>query len=162
MVKSKSGKKVRSKAKTKSKTKSKKKKPIARKAKVTTQPRASSRKVAGKKVHRAAKKKRSSKPANEIHSPEPSTLGGRIFPTQRRSTKGEIATRSAGQSGDVQGLSRRAVVDSESVEELLEEGQALEAAAISAIENAPDPDEAEVTTHEVPEDDVPEEYTDED
>jgi hypothetical protein len=162
MVKNKSAKKVRSKTKTKSKTKSKTKKPTVRKAKVTSQPKASSRRVSGKKVGRAAKKKRSSKPANEIHSPEPSTLGGRIFPTQRVSTKGEIATRSAGQSGDLQGLSRRALVDSESVDELLEEGQAFEATAVRAIEDAPDPDEAEVTTHEVPEDDVPEEYTDED
>ena len=62
----------------------------------------------------------------------------------------------------MQGLSRKAVVDSESVEELVEEGQAREAAAISGVENAPDPDEAEVHTRQVPEDDVPEEYTDND
>jgi len=48
------------------------------------------------------------------------------------------------------------------VEELLEEGQAREAAAISGVEDARDPDEAEVFTREVPEDDVPKEYTDED
>jgi hypothetical protein len=53
-------------------------------------------------------------------------------------------------------------VDSESVEELLEEGQAREAAAISGVEDAPDPDQAEVHTREVPVDDVPEEYTDKD
>ena len=53
-------------------------------------------------------------------------------------------------------------MDSESVEELVEEGQAREAAAISGVEDAPDPDEAEVRTRQVPEDDVPEEYTDED
>ena len=58
--------------------------------------------------------------------------------------------------------SRRPLADSESVDELLEEGQALEAAAISGVEDAPDPDEGEVVTHEVPEDDVPEEYLDED
>jgi hypothetical protein len=62
----------------------------------------------------------------------------------------------------VQGLSRRSIADSESVEELLEEGQAREAAAISGVENALDPDQAEVHTREVPEDDVPEEYRDED
>jgi hypothetical protein len=62
----------------------------------------------------------------------------------------------------VQGLSRKAVVDSESVEELLEEGQAREAAAISGVEDSHDPDQAEVRTREVPEDDVPEEYTEND
>jgi len=64
---------------------------------------------------------------------------------------------SAGQSGDTQGLSRVADVDSESVEELVEEGQAAEAAVISGVENA-DADEGEVTTKQVPEDDVPPEY----
>jgi hypothetical protein len=69
---------------------------------------------------------------------------------------------SGGQSGDTQGLSRRHLADSESVEELLEEGQYMEAEAVSGVENAKDPDEGEVTTREVPEDDVPEEYTDRD
>jgi hypothetical protein len=63
-----------------------------------------------------------------------------------------------GQSGDTQGLSNLAEADSESVEELAEEGQYFEAAVVSGIENAPDADEGEVTTHEVPEDDVPLEY----
>lgn len=69
---------------------------------------------------------------------------------------------SAGQSGDTQGLSRREFDDSESVEELLEEGQYAEAEAVSGVENAPDADEGEVRTRQVPEDDVPEEYKDED
>jgi hypothetical protein len=63
----------------------------------------------------------------------------------------------AGQSGDLQGLSRKATSSSESVEELVEEGQAWEASAISGVEDN-DGDPAEVRTHEVPEDDVPEEY----
>lgn len=65
---------------------------------------------------------------------------------------------SAGQCGDTQGLPDEAQADSESVRELVEEGQYFEAAIIDSIENAPDPDESEVTTHEVPEDDVPIEY----
>ena len=65
---------------------------------------------------------------------------------------------SAGQSGDTQGLSEDEDSDSESVTELLEEGQAYEASVISAIENAPPADVAEVRTREVPEDDVPDEY----
>jgi hypothetical protein len=65
-----------------------------------------------------------------------------------------------GQSGDVQGLSKRESVDSESVEELVEEGQAFEAEVVEGVEDAPDPDVSEVKTHEVPEDDVPSEYDD--
>jgi len=67
---------------------------------------------------------------------------------------------SAGQSGDTQGLSNVAEAGSESVEELVEEGQFFEAEAISGVENAPDADVAEVHTREVPEDDVPPEYVD--
>ena len=65
---------------------------------------------------------------------------------------------SAGQSGDTQGLSDIAEAGSESVEELLEEGQSFEAEAIAGVEGAPDADVAEVHTHEVPQDDVPSEY----
>jgi hypothetical protein len=71
-------------------------------------------------------------------------------------------TGTAGQSGDLQGLSNEAEADSESVEELAEEGQAFEADVIDAVENAPDADVAELTTREVPEDDVPGEYLDKD
>jgi hypothetical protein len=67
---------------------------------------------------------------------------------------------SAGQSGDTQGLSDVAEASSQSVEELVEEGQALEAEVISGVENAAEPDESEVYTKEVPEDDVPPEYLD--
>ncbi|HWY06997.1 MAG TPA: hypothetical protein VNY24_09055 [Candidatus Acidoferrales bacterium] len=67
-----------------------------------------------------------------------------------------------GQSGDIQGISGRAGIDSESVTELLEEGQTFEAEAVSGVENAADPDVSEVVTHEVPEDDVPGEYQDKD
>jgi hypothetical protein len=67
-----------------------------------------------------------------------------------------------GQSGDNQGLSRRESADSESVEELSEEGQEYEAEVISGVENARDPDQGEVTTKEVPEDDVPSEYDEQD
>jgi hypothetical protein len=55
-----------------------------------------------------------------------------------------------------------AEADSESVEELVEEGQSYEAAVIAGIQDAPDPDVAEVHTRQVPEDDVPEEYLEKD
>src|SRR5579862_6132266 len=70
--------------------------------------------------------------------------------------------RSGGQSGDLQGLSNREGADSESVDELLEEGNAFEAEVIKGIEDVQDADEGEVRTHEVPEDDVPEEYLEKD
>jgi hypothetical protein len=69
---------------------------------------------------------------------------------------------SAGQSGDTQGLSDNAEAGSESVEELVEEGQSFEAEVISGVENAPDADEGEIHTREVPEDDVPDEYLEKD
>ena len=69
---------------------------------------------------------------------------------------------SAGQSGDTQGLSDVEDVGPESVEELVEEGQSFEAEVISGVEDAPEPDESEVHTKEVPEDDVPPEYLDQD
>jgi len=67
-----------------------------------------------------------------------------------------------GQSGDTEGLSRSEIADSESVEELLEEGQAFEAGIVSGVERALDADAREVETRQVPEDDVPPEYFDRD
>lgn len=78
-----------------------------------------------------------------------------------RSSRRGLGSDSGGQSGDTQGLSRRESVDSESVEELMEEGQYLEAEAVSGVEDAPDADQGEVRTRQFPEDDVPQEYLDE-
>jgi len=69
-----------------------------------------------------------------------------------------LGANSAGQSGDTQGLPEVPVDDSESVEELLEEGQTFEAEVLEGVENARDADKSEVKTRQVPEDDVPEEY----
>ena len=68
--------------------------------------------------------------------------------------------RSGEQSGDLQGLSRVGRADSESVGELIEEGNAFEADVVMGVEDAGNADEKEVRTHEVPEDDVPGEYLD--
>jgi hypothetical protein len=73
-----------------------------------------------------------------------------------------LAARSGGQSGDLQGLSSLEGADSESVDELLEEGNAFEAEAVKGVQDAGDADEGEVHTHEVPQDDVPGEYRDKD
>jgi hypothetical protein len=83
--------------------------------------------------------------------------GTRTYNVVSTSKEG-LGPNSAGQSGDTQGLSDVAEADSESVEELLEEGQSFEAEAISGVENAPDADVSEVHTRQVPEDDVPTEY----
>jgi N utilization substance protein A len=61
---------------------------------------------------------------------------------------GELGPDSAGQSGDTQGLSGTAEMAPESVEELVETEQTLEAEAVSGVENAPPADVDEVKTHE--------------
>jgi hypothetical protein len=68
--------------------------------------------------------------------------------------------RSGRQSGDLQGLSSVEGADSESVDELLEEGNAFEADVVTGVEDAGNADEKEVRTHEVLQDDVPAEYRD--
>jgi hypothetical protein len=73
-----------------------------------------------------------------------------------------LGPETGGQSGDTEGVSRSELADSESVEELLEEGQAFEAGIVSGVENAPDADKGGVRTRQFPEDDVPQEYLDED
>jgi hypothetical protein len=73
-----------------------------------------------------------------------------------------LGARPGGQSGDLQGLSNVEGAASESVDELLEEGNAFEAEVVKGVQDAGDADEGEVVTHEVPEDDVPEEYLDKD
>src|SRR5215471_6056169 len=66
------------------------------------------------------------------------------------------------QAGDLQGLSGVEIADSESVEELLEEGNAFEAGVLIGVQAADDADLEAVQTHQVPEDDVPSEYLDND
>ena len=73
-----------------------------------------------------------------------------------------LGPESAGQSGDTQGLSGVEEAGPESVAELVEEGQSFEAEAIAGVEDAPDADVQEVRTRQVPEDDVPPEYQQQD
>jgi N utilization substance protein A len=81
---------------------------------------------------------------------------------ESRKRRNETGPDSAGQSGDAQQIPDSASADSESVEELLDEGNAFEADAVLGVENAKDADVSEVKTREVPEDDVPGEYLDDD
>ena len=60
----------------------------------------------------------------------------------------ELASDSAGQSGDAQGLSQNTDADEESVEELAETDQAYEAEAMDGLEDAADHPERPVQTRE--------------
>ena len=128
------------------------KKTAPKKAVVQAKP--ATKKVAGKKA-----------PATKAGSAKTNGL-----PKKRARGKSEIVAtvtfepvglgaRSGGQSGDLQGLSNAGRANSESVDELLEEGNSFEAEVVKGVEDA---DEGEVHTHEVPEDDVPGEYLDKD
>lgn len=118
--------------------------------------RAPKKKAATKKIKRAragGSKKRTpnSKIGGKANTAELVSYGAR-----------GLGARSGGQAGDTQGVSAKVGVDSESVEELLEEGQSFEAEVVNGVENAPDPDQGEVRTRQLPEDDVPEEYRERD
>lgn len=80
----------------------------------------------------------------------------------RSRTLAEGTRTPARQSEDFEGLSRAEQADSESVDELVEEGNLFEAGAVTGVQEADGADEREVHTHELPEDDVPEEYLDKD
>ena len=132
------------------KKKTRKKKKSAKAARVRkTSPK---KKAAGKK--NPGKKKKLSKKKTRIRGKS------EIVDTLVFEPKG-LGPRSGGQSGDLQGLSGLEGADSESVGELLEEGNAFEAEIVKGVEDVSEADEKEVKTHEVPEDDVPEEYREE-
>ena len=145
----------------------------ARPVKKTARKRVAKKKAAPKKVaenkparKRAAVKKRIPSEKNagaktESAARERATVRNQNLDADAFRTQG-MRSRSAGQSGDLQGLSNIEGADSESVDELIEEGNAFEADVVAGVEDARDADEKEVHTHEVPEDDVPGEYLDKD
>jgi len=144
--------------------------------------------TAGKKVtskKKLANKKRGIPKKNSAKKPTPQkaaakatavskkTIGAKtvsVFKKQVREKSHSVDTvafspegsraRSGRQSGDLQGLSSVQGADSESVGELLEEGNAFEADVVTGVEEAGNVDEKEVRTHEVSEDDIPGEYLD--
>lgn len=124
-----------------------KKKPVA-KAKIAT------------KASSAAKKKTAPKRTQAV-SQASIVSGNQDVETVRLKPKSRVARAGTG-AGDLQGISIVEDVDSESADELLEEGQAFEAGIVSGVEKAGNAEESEVVTHEVLEDDVPKEYDDED
>jgi histone H1/5 len=143
-----------------------KKKPTLKKAarktsfaRKKTVKRAAARKPVAKK--KSAVKKKSAAKKKPVAKKATRRRAEVINPVTPSGLRG-LGAASGGQSGDTQGLSRRSYDDSESVEELMEEGQYMEAEAVSGVENAPDADQGEVRTRQFAEDDVPEEYQKED
>jgi len=137
---------------------SSRKKTPARPKKTGKKPAARNKAAARRKtsVRKVARKKPARRPAARLRR------GTTESDLDTLSASRGLGAESGGQSGDTEGLSRAESADSESVEELLEEGQAFEAGIVSGVENAPDADKGGVRTRQVPEDDVPQEYLDED
>jgi hypothetical protein len=102
----------------------------------------SAKKVTAKKTARSRKTRKPTQPESAVFE------------------QGAVRSRSGALSGDLQGLRDIEGADSESVDELIEEGNAFEADVVAGVEHADEDQEREVHTHEVPEDDVPEEYLD--
>jgi hypothetical protein len=154
-------------AKKQSKRKQTKSRTLARRKMTSAKSRAPKRKAANKSAKGKAQQKVVAKrktgmttsaksrnaPRKKVQQKRRTVDSGFAGGRQARSLSGE-------QSGDLQGLSRAERADSESVDELLEEGNAFEADVVSGVEEADNADQREVHTHEVPEDDVPEEYLD--
>ncbi|HWZ01183.1 MAG TPA: hypothetical protein VNX17_08895 [Edaphobacter sp.] len=130
---------------------------------------ASKRKPVKKKVTKKLAKKKAApkkKPALKKAAAKTKAIGKKTIAKKTEGVKPvdafKMPPRPAVQAGDLQGLSNAETVDSESVGELIEEGNAFEAEVVAGVEDAGSHDEREVRTHEVPEDDVPGEYLDKD
>ena len=141
----KKGKKKQTKSKTGNTKKARRAAPAGKAAQPSYPKRVSKKKHARKKAAKA-------RPPRNQRSLE---KGAQLVSAQSR--PGTVSRR---QSADLQGVSRAEQADSESVDELVSEGNLFEAGAVAGVEEADNADEKEVHTHEVPEDDVPKEYLD--
>jgi hypothetical protein len=140
-----------------------KKRPVVKSAKKVRKP-AARAKVTKKSVKKKPAQRRvASRPKTKSRKKAPSVSAEtelkREFQSRNRTATGKALPR---RSADFQGLSRAEQANSESVDELVEEGNLFEAGAVAGVEEADNADEREVHTHEIPEDDVPEEYRDKD
>src|SRR3984957_5311625 len=140
------------KKKAKKKTPAKKNRAVKVTPKKSAKKKASPKKVAAKRPPKPVAKSSNApkKPATSIRKMANSSFSG---PRKAPAPAGDA---------DSQGLSEVERADSESVSELLEEGNTFEAGVVAGVERADDADEREIRTREVPEDDVPEEYLDKD
>jgi hypothetical protein len=165
------------------KTKAKAGKKVAAKAKVTVKSRLAAKNKAVPKSKALAKGKpmtmASAKPVMKTAAKTAPVVRAKVAP---KKTRRVVATVQAGSQdvetvqmkpkarvaragvggGDFGGASVVEGADSESVDQLLEEGQAFEAGVVRGVEAADEEVEQEVHTHEVPQDDVPKEYDDDD
>ena len=143
-----------------------KKRKAAKKAgkKVTRKKAVHSKSSARKLKRKAASKPKPRRASSRAVEPSSGSTSSSLDPRRAGRLRFNDADESARRRriGDLQGISMRDRADSESVGELLEEGQTLEAEAVQGVEDALDADQGEIRTHEVPEDDVPEEYLDND
>ena len=139
-----------------------------------------SKNVRVKSIGRTAQTKRArrSKPAKKVGRSKPARKKTVVTKTSRRGKTALVnplsevgrelqgkrlsgaGTGAGRRTSDFEGLSLDQQADSESVDELIEEGNVFEAGAVQGVEEADAADEREVHTHEAPEDDVPEEYLD--
>lgn len=78
---------------------------------------------------------------------------------QKQDPKG-LGPNSAGQSGDTQGISDQAESSSEGIEQLIEEGQFIEAGILEGIEDSGEGDPKPLRPKQFPIDDIPPEYQD--
>lgn len=142
------------------------KKPTKTKAKPTKKSsgRTKSKVTRGKAKAKPAKKKTTTR---KVVAKKRAAAPAASIPTRKSRKRNQASARptikgdSGAESGDLQGLGTIAEADSESAEELLEEGNAFEAGVVEGVEEAGDEPEREVHTRQVREDDVPEEYLEE-
>lgn len=127
----------------------------AAKKKTTAKKPAPKKVVARKKVTPKKSTARKSKPRKIPLRPKPQGLDAPEI------ERGLVRARAGVLSGDLQGLSRKAKSNSESVDELVQEGNAYEAGILLGVEEADNADEGEVMSHEELADDIPGEYLDE-
>ena len=118
-------------------------------------------KLSAKSGRKKSAAKRRTAPKKRVGRSRQAAMGSQNVETVQVKPRALRARAGAG-GGDFGGVSTVESVDSESADELLEEGQAFEAGIVSGVQDAPDADQGPVKTREVPEDDVPEEYDDKD
>jgi hypothetical protein len=142
----------KAKKQSKKQVKSKAKAKVSAKARLAAKAKSSAKKKVAKRV---------AKPRARAGRPREMAAGSRSVETVSVKPQALRARAGAG-GGDFGGVSTVESVDSESADELLEEGQTFEAGVVSGVEGAPDADQGPVRTREVSQDDVPEEYDDKD
>jgi hypothetical protein len=137
-----------------------KKKSAGKKTKTKTKTKTLRRSAARRKKAPRSRKRSRQKEVVVVRSTRRSPLVTSLDVAAASGRRG-FGAHSAGQSGDTQGLSNAEEADSESVEELVEEGQDFEAGVVAGVEDA-DARQGEVRTTQVREDDVPLEYLEQD